>query len=213
MVTTLVDVNDIRFTQEHVYDTFNANDARAGGVVELIEAIISGSKTPTDLPLIRVAAKRGAYWCVDNRRLFVYKHCQLGRIPVEVHNWKDSREFELKYRNGLTVRPQTGNGVRVGVIQRTDTPFPRSPVAEPSLTTIRVPYSPQQQRKHDAAIAKLRRRRERKASAGVAAEQVASLAESQRQLGGLLLKAKRKSKKRARAETAASEEQEGGGAS
>ena len=72
-----------------------------------------------DLPLIRVAAKRGAYWfrllispalddldkdgtdamvqvqrhirfiplgprCVENRRLFVYKHCQLGKIPVQV---------------------------------------------------------------------------------------------------------------------------------
>mmetsp|Transcript_34929 Transcript_34929/g.104534 ORF Transcript_34929/g.104534 Transcript_34929/m.104534 type:complete len:264 (-) Transcript_34929:59-850(-) len=213
MVTTMVDVSEIHFTQEHVYDTFNANSERAGGVVELIEAILSGSKTPSDLPLIRVAAKRGAYWCVDNRRLFVYKHCQLGRIPVQVFRWKDNREFELKWRNGLSVRGQTGNGMRVGIIQRTETPFPRSPIAEPSLSTIRVLFSPKKQRKHDAAIVQLRRRREGEAAAGAAAERAVSVAASQRSLGGLLLrKAKRGGKRKAADKAEACAEQEGPGA-
>lgn len=166
MVTKLIDVNSIRFTQEHVYDSFNANSERAGGVVELINDIISGSKTPADLPLIRVAAKKGAYWCVDNRRLFVYKHCQLGEIPVQVFSWKDNREFELKWRNGLASRAQTGKGARVGILQRTDTPFPLSPVAEESLSKIHTYMSREEQRHHDAGIEALRRCREQKSSAG-----------------------------------------------
>ncbi|CAK0830977.1 unnamed protein product, partial [Prorocentrum cordatum] len=75
--------------QERVYDSFNANDARAGSTVELIDAILRGERAVTDLPLIRVAKKRGVYWCVDNRRCFVYKHCQLGKIPMQVFDWKD----------------------------------------------------------------------------------------------------------------------------
>lgn len=161
----LVDVEQIRFTQEHVYDSFNANDKRAMNVVDLIECILRGEKTPLDLPLIRVAAKKGAYWCVDNRRLFVYKHCQLGKIPVHVCAWKDNREFELKWRNGQAVRSQTSGGRRVGILQRTELPFPRSPVVEPSLSQIRHYFAPAQQLKHDSAIAALRARRGDKGAA------------------------------------------------
>jgi len=199
MVETLMDVSDIRFTQEHIYDTFNANDERASGLAEFIESILSGRKTPLDMPLIRVAVKKGTYWCVDNRRLFVYKHCQLGRIPVQVCAWKENREFELKWRNGRSARAQTGNGARVGVIQRTETPFPRSPAAEPSLSSIDVFFSPQQQRKHDAAIAELRRRREGDAVEGAAAQRAASLAASKRQLGSLLLNSQGGGKRKAKA--------------
>eukprot|EP00931_Biecheleriopsis_adriatica_P101092 TRINITY_DN76302_c0_g1_i1.p1 TRINITY_DN76302_c0_g1~~TRINITY_DN76302_c0_g1_i1.p1 ORF type:complete len:268 (+),score=88.25 TRINITY_DN76302_c0_g1_i1:56-859(+) len=164
MTTVMMDVADIRFTQEHVYDTFNANSEKAGSVIDLMEAILAGEKTPSDLPLIRVAAKKGAYWCVDNRRLFTYKHCQLGKIPVQVFNWKDNREFELKYKNGLPFRQQTSNGLRAGLIQRSDVPFPRTPVAEPSLSKFRVHLSPAQQRQHEAKIAALKKKREESAS-------------------------------------------------
>lgn len=159
MVTTLLDVGKIHFTQELVFDSFNANDERAGGVMELINDIISGARTPLDLPLIRVAAKKGVYWCVDNRRLFVYKHCQLGEIPVQVFGWKDNREFELKWRNGRASREKTGNGTRVGMVQRTDAALPRSPVMEASLTKVQKYLSPKQQRRHDAGISALRDRR------------------------------------------------------
>lgn len=159
MTEVLMDVADIRFTQEHVFDSFNANDERAGGVAELIDAILAGTKGVRDMPLIRVAAKHRAYWCVDNRRLFVYKHCQLGEIPVIVMDWKDMREFALKWKNGLATRAVTSEGRRVGVIQRTDMPFPRSAVMEPSLSSIRLHLAPEAQLRHDALIAALRRRR------------------------------------------------------
>eukprot|EP00434_Breviolum_minutum_P027596 symbB.v1.2.024408.t1/scaffold2220.1/size89589/3 len=161
MATQLMDVADIRFTQEHVYDTFNANSDRAGSVLDLMESILSGEKTPWDIPLIRVAAKKGAYWCVDNRRLFTYKHLQLGQIPVQVFSWKENREFELKYRNGLPFRQQTGNGLRAGLIQRSERSFPRSPVAEPSLSKFQRLFTKAEQRKHDARIAELRQKREK----------------------------------------------------
>ncbi|CAE7360340.1 unnamed protein product [Symbiodinium natans] len=161
MVTKLMDVAEIRFTQvaEHVYDTFNANSERAGSVLDLMESILKGDKTPWDIPLIRVAAKKGAYWCVDNRRLFTYKHLQLGMIPVEVFNWKDNREFELKYKNGLPYRQQTSNGLRIGLLQRSGRPFPRSPVAEPTLSKFTKLFSAVQQRKHEAQIATLAKKR------------------------------------------------------
>eukprot|EP00913_Durusdinium_trenchii_P005596 g5215.t1 len=95
-----------------------AEQERAGSVLDLMESILSGAKTPWDIPLIRVAAKKGAYWCVDNRRLFTYKHLQLGKIPVQVFSWKENREFELKYRNGLPFRRQTANGLRLAVWRR-----------------------------------------------------------------------------------------------
>eukprot|EP00971_Amphidinium_carterae_P088004 1741108-Amphidinium_carterae.1 len=147
-----MDVADIRFTQEHVYDSFNANSDKlykSGGTMDLIESILRGETRPADLPLIRVALKKGSYWCVDNRRLFIYKHCRLGRIPVEVCEWKDNREFELKYRNGLSTRGQTSGGRRVGVIQRTDTPFPQSPVLEPALSQISTFMSATAQKEHE----------------------------------------------------------------
>merc|ERR1712232_1253248 len=166
----MMDVADIRFTQEHVYDSFNANSAKAGGMVELMDEILGGTKTPSDLPLIRVARKRGAYWCVDNRRLFTYKHCQLGEIPVQVFDWKDMREFELKWRNGVTTRQKTSEGRRAGLHQRTDTPFPKSPIAEPSLSDIKVYMSQRQQQQHDAKITSLRKRRSKRLAAEAAAK-------------------------------------------
>mmetsp|Transcript_1707 Transcript_1707/g.2980 ORF Transcript_1707/g.2980 Transcript_1707/m.2980 type:complete len:225 (+) Transcript_1707:10-684(+) len=149
MTTQLMEVSNIRFTQEHVYDTFNANSDRAGSVLDLMDSILSGEKTPWDIPLIRVAAKKGAYWCVDNRRLFTYKHLQLGKIPVQVFGWKENREFELKYRNGLPFRQQTSNGLRVGLIQRSDRAFPRSSVAEPALSKFQKLFTKAEQRKHE----------------------------------------------------------------
>ncbi|CAE7368525.1 unnamed protein product [Symbiodinium pilosum] len=163
MTTKLMDVAEIRFTQEHVYDTFNANSDRAGSVLDLMDSILKGEKTPWDIPLIRVAAKKGAYWCVDNRRLFTYKHLQLGTIPVEVFSWKDNREFELKYKNGLPFRQQTSNGLRIGLLQRSGRPFPRSPVAEPTLSKFTKFFTPAQQRKHEAQIAALRKKRDKEA--------------------------------------------------
>eukprot|EP00439_Symbiodinium_sp_Y106_P023757 s172_g2.t3 len=166
MVTKLMDVAEIRFTQdldEHVYDTFNANSERAGSVLDLMDSILRGEKTPWDIPLIRVAAKKGAYWCVDNRRLFTYKHLRLGKIPVEVFNWKDNREFELKYKNGLPFRQQTSNGLRIGLLQRSDRPFPRIPVAEPTLSKLTKLFSAAQQRKHEADIVALAKRRAQEA--------------------------------------------------
>ncbi|CAE8592447.1 unnamed protein product, partial [Polarella glacialis] len=151
---------------EHVFDSFNANSEKAGNVMDLIDAILRGEKVPADLPLIRVAARRGHYWCIDNRRCFVYKHCQLGKIPVEVFEWKDNREFELKYRNGFPFRQQTGNGQRAGLIQRTEIPFPRSPVAENALSTFVHLMGPEEQERHEAAIATLRKRREVEAASG-----------------------------------------------
>ncbi|CAL1136521.1 unnamed protein product [Cladocopium goreaui] len=156
-----MEVSNIRFTQEHVYDTFNANSDRAGSVLDLMESILSGEKTPWDIPLIRVAAKKGAYWCVDNRRLFTYKHLQLGKIPVQVFGWKENREFELKYRNGLPFRQQTSNGLRAGLIQRSERAFPRSSVAEPSLSKFQKLFTKAEQRKHEARIAELRRKRDK----------------------------------------------------
>lgn len=154
VVRRLVNVADIRFTQEHVYDSFNANSEKANlNLVGLIGAILDGSKTVEDLPLIRIAAKGGAFWCVDNRRLFAYKHCRLGEIPVEVFEWKEMREFELKWRNGKSTRKATANGQRVGVVQRCpETPFPRSPVMEPSLSAVESFLTPAAQQQHDAAI-------------------------------------------------------------
>jgi len=169
MTTELLDVANIRFTQEHIYDSFNANCAKAvdnagASTVALIEQILRSEKTPLDLPLIRVAAKHGAYWSVDNRRLFVYKHCRLGRIPVQVFDWKENREFELKWKNGLATRTKAGKGQRIGILQRTKVPFPQSPVMEPSLSEVHRFLDEAAQTRHEAMIVELSRKRDEEAA-------------------------------------------------
>jgi len=123
--------------------------------------------------LIRVASKQQAYWCIDNRRLFVYKHCQLGEIPVKVYQWRDNKEFELKFRNGLSTRAMTAEGRRVGLMQRMERPLPISPAAEPSISQINVYMTEEQQARHDAKIAALRTNREQQAKLESLAEKEA----------------------------------------
>ena len=44
--------------QEHVYDSFNANSEKAGGVMELINAILAGEKARRQTRLLPESAKK-----------------------------------------------------------------------------------------------------------------------------------------------------------
>eukprot|EP00435_Cladocopium_sp_Y103_P040190 s622_g10.t2 len=105
----LLRVCDIAFTQRQVNDSFS-HERR--DVMELIEGVLHD----------------GQFWAIDNRRLFVYKHCKVERVLVEVIRWEDQHEFEMKWKNGLHSRGP-GRGHTAGVVQRLmHRPFPRSPV-------------------------------------------------------------------------------------
>ena len=43
------------------------------------------------LPSVESVRKRhdGQFWAIDNRRLFVYKHCKVERVLVEVIRWEE----------------------------------------------------------------------------------------------------------------------------
>ncbi|CAE8650876.1 unnamed protein product, partial [Polarella glacialis] len=123
----LVLLEDIRFTQRQVNDSFS-HEQRP--VLELIEGLIAGTTDHRTVPLIRIAWHEGAFWSIDNRRLFCYKHCRLGRVLVEVCRWgADNPEFEMKWKNGRDARTDADEGRRAGVVQRlTGLPFPQSQV-------------------------------------------------------------------------------------
>ena len=69
----LLEVDKICFTQSHAFDSFSTGKS----TTELINGLLAGQITERGEPLIRVAWHEGAFWPIDNRRLFVYKHCRL----------------------------------------------------------------------------------------------------------------------------------------
>eukprot|EP00929_Paragymnodinium_shiwhaense_P072990 TRINITY_DN37070_c0_g2_i1.p1 TRINITY_DN37070_c0_g2~~TRINITY_DN37070_c0_g2_i1.p1 ORF type:complete len:615 (+),score=60.72 TRINITY_DN37070_c0_g2_i1:151-1995(+) len=145
----LVSVDMIRFTQKHVYDSFSTGRS----IMELIDGLLSGGVDhSTDVPLIRVAWNDGAFWSIDNRRTFIYKHCRLGRACVEVCRWEENPEFAMKHKNGEMTRTENDGGNRVGLKQRLDIPLPRSSVMNDTYTEVQHYMTPEAQEEHDRLL-------------------------------------------------------------
>jgi len=112
-------VNDIRFTQWSIWDTFSDGSS----VVDLIRDFLEGRKTADDVTPIDISRdKNGVWWSTSNRRLFVFKHCGLGP-RVRIRPW--DQDFQGKFLNGLCTRQYT-HGLAIAVKQRSDQEFPNS---------------------------------------------------------------------------------------
>ena len=110
---TLVDPLPIYFTFSRIRPQFSCGRF----VKDTLEELLAGNISPADLPSIAVLTDGENLFSLNNRRLFVYKHCQLGRIQVELWEWAEMREFEMKWRNGMGSCGESGNGQRVGLIR------------------------------------------------------------------------------------------------
>jgi len=112
-------VEDIRFTQWSIWDTFS----NGSSVVELIRDLLEGRITADDVPPVDIARDEdGVWWSTSNRRVFVFKHC--GIAPhLRIRPW--DQEFQSKSLNGQCTRQQT-QGLTVAVKQRSDQEFPNS---------------------------------------------------------------------------------------
>ena len=111
----LIDVEDIRFTQSHVNDSFS-HEMRP--VMEMVNSLLSGALKQRDIPIIRGAWRDGAFWSIDNRRTFVTKHCKVGRAVVEACDWELHRAFDMKWKGGNETRDLAGGKQRAGLTQR-----------------------------------------------------------------------------------------------
>ncbi|CAK0909507.1 unnamed protein product [Prorocentrum cordatum] len=113
----LIDMDDVLFTQSHVHDSFS-HEMRP--VLDMVNALLRGDVEQRDIPVVRVAWRSGAFWSIDNRRTFVFKHCKVGRACLEVCEW--TQEFDMKWRGGSAMHEQSGGGKRAGLIQRLKDP-------------------------------------------------------------------------------------------
>lgn len=112
-------VDDIRFTQWSIWDTFS----NGSSVVETIRDLLEGHITAEDVPPVDISRDQdGVWWSTSNRRLFVFKHC--GIMPrLRIRPW--DQEFQEKSLNGQCTRQHT-QGLTVAVKQRSEQEFPDS---------------------------------------------------------------------------------------
>mmetsp|Transcript_18625 Transcript_18625/g.39918 ORF Transcript_18625/g.39918 Transcript_18625/m.39918 type:complete len:567 (-) Transcript_18625:53-1753(-) len=115
----LVPVDEIVFTDNQVTDILSLS-GRDVPMMELINDILFKGVDHRNLPLVKVAWWDGAYWALENQLTFVYKHCRMGRVLVEVV----SRAMCPELDNILAKRPEQYK--RIGINQRSERPFPQS---------------------------------------------------------------------------------------
>lgn len=151
-------LEDVRFTQSCVNDSFS-HEKRP--IMELVDGLLSGAIDHRDVPLIRVAWHDGAFWSVDNRRTFVFKHCRLIRILAQVLLWEEQHEFEMKQKGGRRKHSFTNEGLQVGLVQRLpERPLPRSPISA-STSSVGNYFDDDEQARHEELLDALERRRAR----------------------------------------------------
>jgi len=119
-----IDVQRIGYTTRLILDTFT--DGRS--LMEMIERLLNDKDYYRQIPLMRVVYHDGLYWSKDNRRLFVFKHCCLGEIEVEMQ--VSDEDFVSSNPNDIQVAGTYQERYRTKIIlsQRFDCiALPRSP--------------------------------------------------------------------------------------
>ena len=98
-----MDVNQIRFTQKSINNTFS-NGISIEWTIEMLE---NNQIKPRELPLIRIGMYKNQRRSVDNRRLYCYKTAKNIRIiPVRIIDI--TKEFSCK-----NTSPNDGTSVKV----------------------------------------------------------------------------------------------------
>eukprot|EP01084_Bolivina_argentea_P056118 102740_1 len=98
-----MNVDDIRFTQKSINNTFSN-----GTPIEWTINMLKRNKIkPCEIPLIRVGFFNGHYKSIDNRRLYCYKTCNIKKIPVILMK-EITKEFRYKDQS-----PNNGKSVQI----------------------------------------------------------------------------------------------------
>lgn len=155
----LIDMDHVLFTQSHINDSFS-HEMRP--VLEMVNALLRGDLDQREIPVVRVAWRSGAFWSIDNRRTFVFKHCKVGRACLEVCEW--TQEFDMKLKGGSAAHEQSGGGKRAGLVQRLkDLAFPCSDVIAFDMTKNDVSklMDSEEQAHHDGMVSAFMAKRQR----------------------------------------------------
>ncbi|KAJ3182394.1 hypothetical protein HDU87_008558 [Geranomyces variabilis] len=103
-----LDVNEVLFTQATIYNTFSN-----GGMIQtMIDDLMAGAMSVTDVPPVRVRNDCGLWYALDNRRLYCLKTARCGIVRFwDVTYTQGHQEFWNKRAGG-------GSGRSVRVINR-----------------------------------------------------------------------------------------------
>ncbi|BBM96861.1 hypothetical protein MPTK1_1g01220 [Marchantia polymorpha subsp. ruderalis] len=74
---------DLRFTQDLISARFRPPYGNFT-VYDGVRQILDGGMSPSDFPRIRVMRHEGQLWCLDNRRLYVFRLSKVPTIKVSV---------------------------------------------------------------------------------------------------------------------------------
>ncbi|KAL3691422.1 hypothetical protein R1sor_005073 [Riccia sorocarpa] len=78
-----VDPQTLLFTQDSIKNTFK-EPREAEGIDDAVEAILSGQLKASDFPAMRVVSYDGRLWCLDNRRLWVFKKARVPCVKIKI---------------------------------------------------------------------------------------------------------------------------------
>lgn len=89
-----VKISDVLFTQDTGFSTFTDKRWLAQTIYEIAKKKLD----PQDLPLLRVCRSGdGRLWSLDNRRLYVFRECNVRSILVElIDNTNECLEYTCK---------------------------------------------------------------------------------------------------------------------
>ncbi len=81
--TISVNPEDLRFTQDSIAVCFQSpyEDYR---IDQTVDMIVSKKLSPNSFPMLNVVRYKGNLWCLDNRRVWVFRKARVASITVSV---------------------------------------------------------------------------------------------------------------------------------
>jgi hypothetical protein len=104
--TGSINPNSIKFSQGSISGNFK----NGGSVADLADGLKNGSISPTSIPAIRIVAKDGSIFTLDNRRLQAFQQAGVSVPYQKLESIPQSEMFKFKdYNSGKT----NGTSVKV----------------------------------------------------------------------------------------------------
>lgn len=98
MVQLTVKPEDLRFTQDSIAIKFRSpyDDLR---VKDAVEQIQKGILTAEEFTTMNVEEHKGILWCLDNRRLWIFRKAQVQQVTVDIVSVAYSERSHMFFTN------------------------------------------------------------------------------------------------------------------